>query len=445
MAAVLLRKIETRLNVRQGEWRPLLLAFAYFFFLLAGYYILRPVREQFGIANRVENLQYLYTGTFVTMLAIIPIFGKLSSRFARVPLITGSYVFFALNIFLMYALHRAGVDELWLGRVYFVWVSVYNLFVVSVFWSFMVDVFETDQTKRLFGMIAAGGSLGALAGAVFTARVVTHIGTMNLLPIAGALLLCTLFFVRALARWRGGAGEGGAHGQEVPLGGGIFDGLVLLARSRYLTGVAIVQLTYVMTNTFLYFQQAHLVDAADLTADEQTELFSLINFAVSGLTLGIQFFVTGPLVARFGLAVVVVIMPLVALGGLVALALAPTLAVLVVVQVLHRGGHFSLTKPCQDMMFAVTGREAKYKTKNAIDTAVYRGGDFVTSWLYSMLYRLVGGLSVMAMIGAALATLWVASSWWVGRRFDRLAAKEGSVRGSDPEKVTDHAGDVARS
>lgn len=441
------RQLENILEVRHDEWRPLGYAFAYFFFLLAGYYILRPVREQFGIAGGADNLQYLYTGTFVTMLLIIPVFGKLSSRFARVPLIAGSYLFFASNIFAMYILHRAGVDPVWLGRVYFVWVSVYNLFVVSVFWSFMVDVFRTEQTTRLFGVIAAGGSLGAIFGGLLTAGLVIRIGYMNLLPIAGALLLCTLFFVQRLAAWsrRDGAGGADPETSEKALGGGFLDGLKLLGRSRYLAGVAGVQLTYVMTTTFLYFEQAKLVEAADMNADERTQLFGLINIAVNVLTLLIQFFLTGRLVARFGLGVVAVIMPLVTLAGLVALSLSPTLAVLVVVQILHRGGQFSLMKPAQDMMFSVVGREAKYKTKNVVDTAVYRGGDFFTSWLFSALVRLGNGLAAMAAIGAGLAAAWAAMAWWVGTRFDRARAAQESMGGPDAKEMDDHAGDVTRA
>lgn len=417
-------RLSALFGVRPGEWRPLLLAFGYFFFLLACYYVLRPLREQFGVANGAANLQYLYTGTFVTMLAIVPIFGKLSAVVARVPLIAGAHIFFCANIFLMYLLFRLGVNDLWVARVFFVWTSVFNLFVVSLFWSFMVDLYRPNQATRLFGVIAAGGSLGAIVGGALVTMLVQRIGYQNLLPIAGTLLLVTLYFVLALNAWQKSLREdqhaaATAAAAARPLGGSLFEGVTLLRRSRYLAGVAVVMLLYTLTTTFLYFEQANLVEGAITDADLRTRYFANINLATSFLSAFIQFFVLGRLIEWLTISRVAIIMPIISAAGLVVLAVSPTLLVVAVLQVLTRAGQFSIMKPVQDMFFSIVSREAKYKTKNVIDTAVYRGGDFFTSWLFATLSRLGASLGALAWLGAAIATAWLVAAYWVGRRFER--------------------------
>ncbi|MFK8017560.1 MAG: NTP/NDP exchange transporter [Gammaproteobacteria bacterium] len=408
------------LDLRHGEWRAFGAAFCYFFFLLAAYYVLRPLREQFGVANGAENLQYLYTGTFVTMLLVIPVFGKLSSMLARLPLIVVAHLFFASNLFGMYAALRSGVNPLWIGRVFFVWLSVFNLFVVSLFWSFLVDVFSREQTTRLFGGIAAGGSLGALFGGAIVSVMVTQWGYPTMLPIAGALLLFTLIFVFLLGsieRIDEDATPTIAGGAA--LGGGIFDGLKLLGSSRYLLGVAGVMLFYTMSTTFLYFEQANLVETGITDPDQRTRFFANINLATNALALVVQFFVTGRLIRGIGLARTAVIMPIIAAIGLAVMALSPSLMAVAVLQALTRGGEFAVMKPVKDMLFAIVSRDAKYKTKNVVDTAVYRGGDLFTSWLFASLTRLGASLGALAWLGAGLATVWAGVAYWVGRRYER--------------------------
>ncbi len=417
-------KIAAVLNLRAGEWAGYLYAFCYFFFLLCAYYMLRPLREQFGVANGADNLQYLYTGTFVTMLVVIPVFGWMAANLRRVPLIISAHVFFASNLFALYFAYQNGFSPLWIARIFFVWTSVFNLFVVSLFWSFMVDVFDREQTTRLFGGIAAGGSLGALVGSYIVRRVVDSLGFAAMLPVAGSTLLLTIFFVLGLSVWQrkrhalsAQAEAPDARGRA--LGGGMFAGLRLLRTSRYLTGVALVMLMYTMTTTFLYFEQAALVETGIPDADERTRFFANINIATNALSLVVQFFVTGRLISGIGLARTAIIMPLVALVGLSVLALSPSLMAVAVLQVLTRGGEFAVMKPVKDMLFAVVSREAKYKTKNVVDTAVYRGGDLMTSWLFASLSRLGASLGLLAWLGASFAGVWAGVTWWVGRRYER--------------------------
>ncbi len=417
-------RIAAILNLRSGEWAGYLNAFFYFFFLLCSYYMLRPLREQFGVANGADNLQYLYTGTFVTMLVVIPIFGWMAANLRRVPLIVSAHVFFACNLFALYVAHRSGFSPLWIARIFYVWTGVFNLFVVSLFWSFLVDVFTREQTTRLFGGIAAGGSVGALVGSSFVRLVVDTLGFAAMLPVAGVTLLMTIVFVLGLSRWQRARHELTAN-EEAPeargraLGGGMFAGLRLLRTSRYLTGVALVMLMYTMTTTFLYFEQAALVETGITDADARTRFFANINIATNALSLVVQFFVTGRLIRRIGLARTAIIMPLVALVGLSVLALSPSLMVVAVLQVLTRGGEFAVMKPVKDMLFAIVSREAKYKTKNVVDTAVYRGGDLTTSWLFASLSRLGASLGALAWLGAGFAAVWTGVSWWVGRRYER--------------------------
>lgn len=412
------------LNLRSGEWAGYLHAFFYFFFLLCTYYLLRPLREQFGVANGADNLQYLYTGTFVTMLLVIPVFGWMAANLRRVPLIVSAHVFFACNLLALYVAHLNGFSPLWIARIFFVWTSVFNLFVVSLFWSFLVDVFTREQTTRLFGGIAAGGSVGALVGSYLVRQIVDTLGFAAMLPVAACTLLITIVFVLGLARWQRRvraltANEEAPEARGRALGGGMFAGLRLLRTSRYLTGVALVMLMYTMTTTFLYFEQAALVESGITDADARTRFFANINIATNALALVVQFFVTGRLIKRVGLARTAIIMPLVALVGLSVLALSPSLMAVAVLQVLTRGGEFAVMKPVKDMLFAIVSREAKYKTKNVVDTAVYRGGDLTTSWLFASLSRLGASLGALAWLGAVLAAVWTCVSWWVGRRYER--------------------------
>jgi len=361
-------------NVREDEIRTLLLSFAYFFCLLCGYYILRPLREEMGVAGGVRNLAWLFTGTFLVMLAAVPAFGAAVARFPRRRLVPIIYRFFILNILLFYLLFTLGAGRVYLARAFFIWVSVYNLFVVSVFWSFMADIFESAQGKRLFGFIAAGGTMGALLGPAITTFLAVPLGPITLLPISAVFLELAVQCIRLLLASPGVRKDAADVQVDEAIGGGVFSGAIRVFRSPYLLGICVYIFLFTTTSTFLYFQQAHIVSAAFDSPAERTRVFALINLIVGLLTLGVQWFVTGRFMARFGVGLSAAFLPLAVAAGFLALAVSPVLAVLVAFQSIRRASNFAISKPAREVLFTVVVREEKYKSKNFIDTVVYRGG-----------------------------------------------------------------------
>ena len=412
--------------LRPGEGRLVALGGAYFFCLLCAYYVLRPVRDEMGIQGGVENLQWLFTATFVAMLCIVPLFGWISSRFPRRRFVPAVYVFFLVNVLLFYLLFESGVDKRLLARVFFVWLSVFNLFVVSVFWSFMVDVFTGEQGKRLFGLIAVGGSAGAVAGPALTSWLAVSLGTVNLLLISAAFLALALWCVVQLGRL-----SADATGTEALIGGGLLDGIRRVASSRYLLGVVLYILLYTSLATFLYFTQAYIVRDAFSDSDQRTQVFALMDLGTNALTICLQLFVTGRLATRFGVGVTLALVPVFLMIGFIVLGFAPVLGVLVAIQILRRAGNYAFARPGREMLFSVLGREDKYKSKNFIDTVVYRGGDAVSGWLYTGLTALGLGVGAIAWLAAPLALLWAVTGWRLGRRRDEL---DGPVPAAWPSR-----------
>lgn len=399
-------------------------SFLYFFCLLCGYYVLRPVRDAMGIASGVANLPWLFTGTFFAMLAAVPLFGWVSARFPRRAMLPAVYWFFAAHLALFYVLMEAGAAPVAVAAAFFIWVSVFNLFVVSVFWSFMVDLFSDEQGKRLFGRIAAGGSAGALAGPALTAALAVPLGVANLLLVSAALLCVAITCIHRLLAW---SARYGTHSPaagvaaEAPIGGSIWAGVRAVAASGYLLGLCGYILVFSLLFTFLYFEQARIVASEIPTGAERTRFFALVDFAVNGLALLAQLALTARLLTRLGVAGTLLVLPALSAVGFVAVGLAPTLAVIAVFQVLRRAGEYAIAKPARELLFVVLDRECKYKAKNFIDTAVFRGADMASGWLLAVLGKL--GLSAAVLAGAAvpLAALWGALSWALGRRQEALA------------------------
>ena len=391
----------TRLvSVEAGEWRALCWSFAYFFSLLCGYYILRPVRDAMGIAGGVQQLQWLFTGTFVAMLAAMPLYGWVTSRFPRRRFLPYVYYFFIANLLLFYALFEAGDPGAWVARAFFIWASVYNLFVVSVFWSFMADLYSNPQARRLFGFIAAGGTAAFLVVAV----------------------LC----IHRLIAWRKqvpAAQTEQAVGEERAMGGGILAGIRLVACSPYLLGICLLMLLFTTLSTFLYFQQAQIVRDSFVNSAERTAVFAAIDLTVNSLTILLQVFLTARIVRMLGVGGTLALIPLLLAAGFTALGMAPVLAVLIVVQILRRAGEYAITRPAREMLYVVLAREEKYKAKNFIDTVVYRGGDAVSGWAYAGLRALGLGLGAIAFIAVPLALVWAWVAFKIGRRQEALAIR----------------------
>lgn len=420
-------------NVRPDEVRAMLWAFAYFFCLLASYYILRPLRDEMGVAGGVRNLQWMFTATFVAMLAVVPVFGALVARFPRRVFVPWVYRFFILNILLFFAALTLTGSSPWVARGFFVWVSVFNLFVVTVFWSFMADLFTSAQGKRLFGFIAAGGTTGALLGPGITAALAVPLGPVNLLLVSAVLLELAVQCVRGLlrcadaARNREGVGEEPAPvraGNDQAVGGGVLAGLAHVVRSPYLLLICLHIVLLTTTATFLYFQQAEVVSHAFTDPGERTRVFALIDLAVGLATLTVQLLATGRLITRFGVGPALACTPAVTLAGFLGLAVAPVLGVVIAFQAIRRAADFAITNPAREILFTVIPREDKYKAKNFMDTVVFRGGDAVSGWSFAGLRGLGLDLTMIAALAVPLAAGWVCLTLILGRRQERLAGGE---------------------
>jgi len=398
-------------------------SFAYFFTLLAGYYVLRPLRDQMGIAGGVKNLPWLFTATFVTLIVAQPLYGALVARLPRARFIPIVYHFFVANIVLFWLLLTLGIAPVIVARVFFVWVSVFNLFAVTVFWSFMADLFTAEQGKRLFGFIGAGGTAGGLLGPVITIGLSAPLGAVNLLIAAAVLLELAVFCVLRLERaaTAQATASGGADAGPQPVGGSAFAALPEVLRSPYLIGVGAWVSLLSFCATIIYFEQANIVSAVVHDRNTQTQLFASIDLAVNLLSLATQVFVTGQLLKRFGSGLTAGALPAVYIVGFAALFLAPTLAVVVTVQVLQRWMNFAVANPARQVFFTVLGRAEKYKAKNLIDVVVYRGSDALYGWVFDCLQALGLKLGAIALIACPVAAAWLVLSAILGRAQERRA------------------------
>ena len=425
-----IHRLERVVNIEPQEGWALFWSFSYFFALLCSYYIIRPLRDEMGVAGGVENLQWLFTGTFLVMLAAVPVFGWLTSRYRRSRFLPIIYIFFILNLLGFYSLFQSDIAHVYVARAFFIWTSVFNLFVVSVFWSFMTDLYSDAQAKRLFGFIAAGGTAGAITGPALTTTLALPLGPTTLLIVSAAFLGWALLAIHRLIKWNESVNYAEANKQEhetesnvnKPLGGGVLAGIRLVFQSPYLMGIAILMVLYTTLATFLYFQQAQIIRDSFASSAERTTMFAAIDLAVNGLTVVTQIFLTSRLVRKIGLAWTLALVPVILCAGFLTLAFAPVLVILVIVQVIRRAGNYAIMRPAREMLYVVLDRESKYKAKNFNDTVVYRGGDAVAAWLYAGLRGLGLSLSHLALIAAPLAAIWAVVAYRLGKQQAQLAA-----------------------
>ncbi|MBV9785991.1 MAG: MFS transporter [Acidisphaera sp.] len=429
------RSLRQAIDVRPEEVAALGWSWLYIFALLSSYYIMRPIRDQMGIAGGVNNLQWLFTGTLAGMLLLNLPYAWLVRTLPRIRFISITYRFFAANILVFaLALHLAtGAQAVWLGRLFFIWTSVYNLFVVSVFWAMIVDVFNSEQGKRLFGFIAAGATIGAIFGSGVTASLAEHVAPTYLLLGAAVLLEVAVLGVRHLSRISDAlrADPRTRTAGDRPVGGGVLAGITHAFGSRYLVNVSVFMLLFSITSTLLYFQQASIVNASFHTRGAQTEFFATIDLAVNVLTLGVQLFLTGRIVRWLGVGITLALLPGVSVIGFGALAMLPTLSAVVPFQVLRRAGNFAVARPTREVLFTVVPREDRYKAKNFIDTVIYRTGDQVGAWSYALLTALGWGMTRTAVMAVPLSAIWLLVGLWLGHRQEVLAASE-----AEPEART---------
>jgi len=390
-----------------------------------------------GILGGVENLQWLFTGTLVVMTAAVPLFGWVSGRFPRRQFLPYVYFFFILMLLLFYGLMNSQVLTAYVARAFFIWASVFSLFVVSVFWSFMADLYNNAQARRLFGFIAAGGTIGALTGPALAALLVKPIGTSNLLLVSALFLSWAVICISRLSAWSDrNKSELNKTQNNQPrtiineeqdqnlIGGGIWAGIILVIRSPYLSGICLLMVLFTTLATFLYFMQAEIIRDAFSDSAQRTAVFAYIDLTVNGLTLIIQVLFTSRLIKRFGLAVVLAIIPVLLAVGFTLLGFAPVLAVLLITQVVRRAGNYAIMRPGREMLYVVLSRQEKYKAKNFIDTVVYRAGDAISAWLYTGMRSLGLGLSGIAFIAIPLSLVWAWVAFGLGRQQTRIADNE---------------------
>ena len=391
---------------------------AMFFLLFTGYFMLRPVRETMGVAGGVDNLQWLFTGTFVATLAVLPLYGWIASRVARrtiVPWVFGLVVASLLGFAASLALQP---DNVWAGRAFYIWVSVINLLLISLAWSVLADVFASAEAKRLFALIAAGASAGGLLGPLLATVLVGTLGHGGLLVLSSLFIAGSSAMALWLHRWRDLHPFDGAEmplQRRQPLGGNPFAGATAVFRSPYLLGIALFVVLLATVTTFLYFEQARFVAELFPDRQRQTQVFGLIDTVVQALAILTQLFITGRIARRMGVGVLLVAVPLVMAFGFLWLALAPVFAVFVVVMVARRAGEYAFVRPGREMLYTVVPAEQKYKAKNFNDTVVYRGGDALSAWVKRLL-DLMGEHPALAMfIGAGIALVWAGTGFALGR------------------------------
>jgi len=378
--------------------------------------MLRPIRGTVA-ANHAESLHLLYTATFVCMLLIVPVFGWLVSKFRRGRFVPGIYLFFISNLIIFALAFKGDATGDWIQYSFYVWLSVFNLFVVSIFWSFMADIFHPDQAQRLFGSIMAGGSLGAISGPVLTANWVGQIGSGGIMALSIICLLVATAFAIFLGRF-----ERQQH-QDQPakiIGGSIWEGAVHVFKSKYLLLICLLMLSHNLTATFLYNGLAVLVDQNIIGFDERTRFFSYVDLIVQVLAFLFQFLITSRLVIYLGMPRTAILPPIVLAAGFTLLGSSLGLVLFAAIQVAQRALNYGLLGPVKEMLFTVVDRETKYKSKNFIDTVVYRGSDVTASWIFKGMMMAGLSISQVAWVYLPIMLVWAIGAWHLGKAYTRL-------------------------
>jgi len=420
----LLRRL---VDVREGELAALVWSSGCGGLMLAAYYILRPLREEMGVAGGVKNLPWMFTGTLLATLAASPLFSLLVSRTPRRRFIPIAHHFFAFNLLVFFMLfHLLSAESgAYVARAFFIWTSVFNLFVVSIFWGYMADLFRSEQGKRLFGFISAGGTLGAVGGSFLTTTIVHAVGTVQLLLIAAVVLeigVVALHRLEALSgalSWSAAPATAAATATQDAPGEfsrtGIWGGLTLVLRSPYLLLICLYMLLFTTTSTFAYLEQARIVQASAVSPEARTAIFARIDFLVNLVSIVAQMFLTGRIIKAIGLGATQSILPTISLAGFGALMAYPQLGVLMTFQVLRRSGDYAAAKPAREVLYTVVRREEKYKAKSFIDTFVYRGGDAIGAWIYRLLTLSGDPATRVAMASLPITVAWVGVCLVLGR------------------------------
>jgi AAA family ATP:ADP antiporter len=415
-----------RFGVARGDLGALAISFLSFMLLLASYYILRPLRDALAATLGADSIKYLSSAVFFVMLLMVPIFGWLVARVPRPRLVPGLYAFFALNLGIFaFAFGRYGITGtggVWLARAFYVWVTVFNMFAVSVFWSRMADLWSEPQGRRYFGIVSAGGSLGGLVGPLLAHALVATVAISGLVWISAALLTGSLIGLSSFTRSPAKAAPITPAPTE-PTTGAVLAGLWLICRTPFLAGIAALVSLGSFLGMIVYIEMARLVAMTLPSAAERTAYYSARDLWVNGIALVLQLFLLGQVTRRLGVGAALVLSGCVVLAAFVMLGADPTLAMLTAVSVILRCAEFGLAKPARDMLYTVVPTAAKYQSKNVIDTALYRGSDMASGWIQSLIGRLGVGLAGWGWIAAAFTVVLTAVAALVGRDYRRRGGK----------------------
>jgi AAA family ATP:ADP antiporter len=414
--------------IERHEVPAVVAAFCLFFCVLGGYFAVRPVRETVGTLIGRDRVADLWTVTLIASLILVPLYGALVSRFRRSTFLPWIYGAVALAFVAFGLMLVAEAIDVGMGAIFYVFISVLNLFIVSVFWSFLLELFHHTQSKRLFGLIAAGGTAGALGGPFITDMTVAHIGNSGIMFLGAGLFVAAIGFQRVLLRiWKARVDPNAATGgkrEERALGGNPFAGFWLVVKSPYLLAMAGFVVLLAAATTFLYFEQLRLVSETFSDPTERTRVFARIDWIVQSLTIASQVFLTGWIASRLGLTTLLTLVPVVMIGGFLALAASGVFMTLAVVMVMRRFGEYAFVRPGREMLWSRLDTETKYKAKNLIDVPVYRASDALIAQLTTSIEKGPYGVTAIAIVGAVISAVWAVNGWWLGRRADRADAKD---------------------
>ncbi len=431
-------------QIRRGELAAVVASSLSFFFILTALMVVRPAREALGMQRGIEAVRWLFIGTAVVTLAVNPVFALMVSRFRRLVFITATYLFFAVSLLAFFTVLVTAPEAIGevSGMVFFVWFSVFNLFATMVFWALMADRFSLEQSKRLFGVIAVGGTLGAIAGPWLASRLAEPLGTAGLLPVAAASLGLAVIAAWTVARIQPRR-EGQGADEEAPpvvderaiIGGSAWDGFRSVFRSPYLLGIAAYVLILAVIATFIYFTRLQMVAALGEDLDLRTAAFARIDLYTQLATLVLQAIVAGHLMKRLGVHVTLALLPLTTALGFIGLAIAGSLATLIIFQAAFGAVQRAIMRPARETLFTVVPREDKYKAKAFVDTFVYRGGDVVGAQVEGLLGRLAMGLAALVALSVPLAVVWAGLGIWLGRAQQRRVVRRTTPATARAEAV----------
>lgn len=425
-----MRLLQRLTAVKPSEFKALMASCAYFFLILCAYYVIRPIRDEMVIANGVDNLHWLLLATTVVLVLLAPIFGWVTTRFRTREFLSYCTLFFALHLVGFFFLFNVEDRHAWVSQSFYVWVGVFNMFIVSLFWSFMNDVFGREQVKRLFAFIAAGGTAGAICGPIITKFLVQTVGFAPLVLISATVLAASILPMLWLIQWKNDGYDDAESGHQVAnkaLKGSVIGGFTLIFRSPYLACICLFILLYSISVTFVQIQQASLIEATYTVPADRAELFATIDLTVNVLVLIFQVFLTSRIIKRFGFKFTLLLIPMGITIGFGLLAVAPMLAVMIGLDIFRRAGDYAIMKPARDMLFSVVSREEKYKAKNVIDTTVVRLGGTSSSWIHAGIRYIGGAGSGIALLSIALGAAWCASAVYLGRQFTAQQNKQSDL------------------